>query len=81
MVASYFIDVGWIIEMGIAVARVEVFVSLTKVFSDFSGKSKLFHQFALQSNEVIFSLFNFSTTEQGVGGWADFNWFRMAGSR
>ena len=28
-----------------------------------------------------FALFNFSTTEQGVGGWADFNWFRMAGSR
>lgn len=27
-----------------------------------------------------FALFNFATESEGVGGYADFNWFRMAGS-
>ena len=28
-----------------------------------------------------FALFCYSTTLQGVGGFADFNWFRLAGAK
>lgn len=47
-------------------------------FKPFGNKLKMGLGLPWTANR--FALFNFATEAEGVGGYADFNWFRMAGS-
>jgi beta-xylosidase len=48
-----------------------------KKFTKFGNVLKMALGYDWTANR--FALFNFSTTQNGVGGYADFNWFRFQG--
>ena len=58
------IQVCRVVEMGVAMARVKIFISLSKIASKLGCESKFFHQLAFKGSLMVFPLFNLSSGQK-----------------